>query len=114
MFKGRSKVLFLSSLITTLYVLYLMYYFGGAMDELSGMLATALVTPHMLMIGLGAVFSWVGFIFKKSWAALVAAILFCVGALLFLMYALFVVPSIILGFIGCAKQKKLNNVSTTV
>lgn len=119
MFRTRSKILFISSLIVTLYVIYLMVYFGSSMmssdgaSALGGVLATALVTPHMLLVGLGAVFSWVGFCFKKSWAALVAAILYCVGALLFLMYALFVVPSIILGFIGYAKQKKLNNSTTT-
>jgi hypothetical protein len=114
MFKSRSKVLFVSSLLISAYVIYLMYYFGSSMfvsdgtEALGGAIATALVTPHMLVLGLGAVFSWIGFFFKKSWAALVAAILYCAGAILFLMYALFVVPSIILGFIGYAKQKHIN------
>lgn len=114
MFKERSKVLFVASLLTTAYVIYLMIYFGSSFfsedgaEVIGGALATALVTPHMLMLGLGAVFSWIGFIFKKSWAALVAAILYCVGAMLFLMYAMFVIPSIILGFIGYSKQKKLS------
>lgn len=113
MFKERSKVLFFSSLITTAYVVYLMVHFGSSFfasnsaEVVGGALATALVTPHMLFIGLGVVFSWIGFLFKKSWAALVAAILYCVGAILFLMYALFVIPSILLGFVGYAKQKKL-------
>lgn len=115
MFKKRSKVLFVSSLIITIYVIYLMVHFGSSMfsndsaEAIGGAIATALVTPHMLFVGLGAVFSWIGFFFKKSWAALVASILYCVGAIMFLMYALFVVPSIILGFIGYSKQKKLNS-----
>lgn len=113
MFKERSKVLFVASLITTAYVIYLMSHFGSSMfvedtaEAIGGAIATAMVTPHMLFVGLGVVFSWVGFMFKKSWAALVAAILYCVGAILFLIYALFLVPSIILGFVGYAKQKKL-------
>lgn len=117
MFKERSKVLFVSSLITTAYVIYLMVHFGSSFfaedsaEVVGGALATALVTPHMFFLGLGVVFSWIGFFFKKSWAALVAAILYCVGAILFLMYALFVVPSIILGFVGYSKQKKLSKIN---
>lgn len=112
MFKERSKILFISSLLITSYVVYLMIHFGSSFfsddstEVIGGAIATALVTPHMLFLGLGAVFSWVGFFFKKSWAALVAAILYCVGAMLFLMYSMFVIPMIILGFIGYSKQKK--------
>ena len=74
--------------------------------NIGGAIATALVTPHMLVIGLGAMFSWLGFFSKKTWAALVGAILYCVGALLFILYTLYCVPLIILGFIGYLKQKK--------
>lgn len=113
MFKNRSKVLFICALISSLYVTYLMNYFGSSMgnmdsaEEISGAIATALVTPHMTIIGLGAIFSWLGFFLKKPWGALVGAILYCVGALIFMLYAVFCVPLIILGFIGYSKQKKL-------
>jgi len=113
MLKNRSKVLLISSVLATLYVIYLINYFGNSIgnldsgEELSGAIATALVTPHMTMIGIGAIFSWLGFFFKKSWAALVGAILYCVGALLFIMYIIFCIPLIILGFIGYANQKKI-------
>lgn len=115
MFKGRSKSLFVASLLTTMYVIYLMVYFGSSIfaqdsaEALGGALATALVAPHMFILGLGVVFGWVGFLARKSWAALVAAILYCVGGLLFFVYFMFVIPSIILGFIGYSKQKKINN-----
>lgn len=115
MFKGRSKALFVASLLTTIYVIYLMVYFSSSIfvedsaEALGGALATALVTPHMFILGLGVIFGWVGFFARKSWAALVAAILYCVGALLFVVYIMFVIPSIILGFIGYSKQKKLNS-----
>ena len=117
MFKGRSKALFVASLLTTVYVIYLIVHFGSsifvedAAEALGGALATALVTPHMFILGLGAIFGWVGFFVKKSWAALVAAILYSVGAFLFMLYIIYVVPSIVLGFIGYSKQKKLNSSS---
>ena len=113
MFKNRSKVLFVSSILVSCYVIYLIIYFGGTIsskdssEALGGALATALVSPHMFMLGLGAIFSWLGFFLKKSWAALVAEILYCVGAFLFLVYAIFVTPMIVLGFIGYSNQKKL-------
>ncbi len=114
MFKQRSKVLFIVSVLATLYTLYLMIYFSNSMlssdtsEALGGVLATALVTPHMLFVGLGAIFSWVGFGIKKSWAALVGAILYSVAAIIFLIYAVFCIPLIVLGFVGYAKQRKLN------
>lgn len=117
MFKGRSKALFVASLLTTMYVIYLIVHFGSSIfaqdsaEALGGALATALVAPHMFILGLGVIFGWVGFFDRKSWAALVAAILYCVGGLLFLVYFMFVIPSIILGFIGYSKQKKINNSS---
>lgn len=120
MFKGRSKALFVASLLTTIYVIYLIVHFGSSIfvedsaEALGGALATALVIPHIFMLGLGVIFGWVGFFAKKSWAALVAAILYCVGGLLFMLYIMFVIPSIILGFIGYSKQKKLNNSSDNV
>lgn len=113
MFKNRSKALFVCALLTSIYVIYLISYFGNSMgsldssEEIGGAIATALVTPHMAVMGIGAIFSWLGFFLRKSWAALVGAILYCLGALLFIMYILFCIPLIILGFIGYTKQKKL-------
>ncbi len=111
----RSKILFVANVLATLYVVYLMVYFGGSMAEaegaeaIGGAIATAMVTPHMIMFLIGAIFGWLGFFLKKSWGALVGAILYSVGTLLFLMYIMFGAPILILGFIGYAKQKKLNS-----
>lgn len=113
MFKGRSKVLFICGILATLYVIYLIAYFGGSIgdmssaEEVGGAIATAMVTPHMLFMGLGAIFNWLGFFMRKPWGALTAAILYCVGAILFLMYAPFCIPMIVLGFVGFVKQKKI-------
>ncbi len=110
----RSKILFTASALATLYSIYLLSYFvGGTMnaggaEAVGGAIATALVTPHMIMFLIGAIFGWIGFLAKKSWGALVAAILYSVGTLFFLMYAMFGVPILVLGFVGYSKQKKLN------
>lgn len=112
----RSKILFVASALATLYTIYLISYFGGATfnadgaEAIGGAIATTLVTPHMIMFLIGAVFGWIGFLTKKSWAALVGAILYSAGTLFFLMYAMFGVPILILGFVGYSKQKKLNKV----
>ena len=112
MFKNRSKVLFVGSLLATIYVIYLIIYFSGSMqsndtsEALGG--ATALVTPHMLMMGLGAIFSWVGFGLRKAGFALVGAILYSVAAIIFLVYAPICIPMIVLGFVGYAKQLKIS------
>ena len=115
MFKNRIKVLFVCALLATIYVIYLLCYFSGTISngstdaETAGsVIATALVTPHMIMTALGALFSWLGFFLRKSWAALVGAILYCVGLVLFFVYFMFSTPLIILGFIGYSKQKKIN------
>lgn len=120
MFKNRSKVLFVCAVLATIYVIYLICYFGGSMgnlnssEEIGGAIATALVTPHMTVVGIGAIFSWIGFIGRKSWGALVGAILYCVSALLFIIYAIYSIPLIILGFVGYSNQKKINKQSLTL
>lgn len=110
----RSKILLVANILATLYTVYLITYFGGGTlnadgaEAVGGAIATALVTPHMIMFLIGGIFGWLGFFIKKSWAALVAAILYSVGTLFFLMYAMFGIPILVFGFIGYSKQKKLN------
>lgn len=115
MFKTRSKVLFVTAILAALYAIYIISYFYGAnaesddlVEEAGAAIATALVMPHMVMMGLGAIFTWLGFFLKAPWGALVGAILFCVGTVCFPMYAMFSVPLLILGFIAFSKQKKIN------
>lgn len=116
MMKKRSLALIISTLLATAYSLYLFCYFIGATasaegaEAIGGAIATALVTPHAVMFLIGAIFGWLGIFLKASWAALVAAILYAVGMVLFLAYAMFGIPIMVVGFIGYAKQKKLNAV----
>lgn len=110
----RSKILCVSNALATAYVIYLIvYFFGGTMnacgtDAVGGAIATALVMPHMIMFLIGAIFGWLGFFIKKSWAVLTSAILYSAGTLLFLAYFMFGVPLLVLGFVGYSMQKKLN------
>lgn len=113
--KKRSKVLIIATVLATAYALYLFFYFvggtanaDGAGEAIGGAIATAMVTPHMVMFFLGAIFGWLGVFLCKPWAALVAAILYSVGTVLFLVYAMFGVPILILGFVGYSKQAKIN------
>ncbi len=112
--KKRSIMLAIVTLLATAYTVYLFCYFvGGTLstsgsEAIGGAIATALVLPHAVMFLIGAVFGWIGYLLKQSWAALVAAILYSVGTLFFLAYFMFGAPLLIMGFIGYANQKKLN------
>ena len=63
MFKFRSKVVFISAILGTLYALYLIIYFSGTINESQGAeqvgaaIATALVTPHMVLVAIAAIFN---------------------------------------------------------
>ena len=109
--KKRSIMLWVATVLATAYSINLICYFVGGTasssgtDALAGAIATTLVTPHMIMFLIGAVFGWIGLLAKKAWSALVAAILYSVGTVLFLAYAMFGAPILILGFIGYANQR---------
>ena len=114
--KKRSITLIIATILATAYSIYLVLYFGigiassdSASEAVGSMIASALVTPHMIMFLVGAVFGWVGVFFRKAWGALTAAILYSVGTVLFMIYAMFGIPISILGFIGYALQNKINH-----
>lgn len=105
----RSFCQFLSAAILIAYTIFIVQYFfdiivnqtgESTINAISGALATMLVTPHMLLCAIASVFSAAGFIANSRGFALTAAILECVAAVVFLMYAPFLIPSIVLGFIG--------------
>lgn len=118
MFKNRSKILFISGILGAAYTIYLISYFSGgisgAKDTAEGIgasIATALVTPHMILVAVAAIFNWVAFFTNKVWAAITAGILYTVGGIVFILYILFVVPMIVLSFVGAAKVKKMNQLN---
>ncbi|WP_291583458.1 hypothetical protein [Clostridium sp. UBA6640] len=79
-------------------------------------MATALVTPHMVLVVLATIFNWVGYFSNKRGFTLTGGILYSVGGVIFIIYIIFVIPSIILSFVGYAKLKdiiKINNAGKT-
>lgn len=118
MFEGRSKAAFVAALLGLAYSIYSVVYWAGVAgasvtaqdtaEAIGAGLATALVFPHMLVTILATIFAVIGFFVRKTGLILTGAILFSVAALLFLVYAVFLIPSIVLGFVGYSKQKKIN------
>ena len=110
--KEKSKALIFSAILGVAYSIYLIVYFSGAMsgsgaEALGGAIATALVTPHMICVVLAAIFNTIGALANKSGFALTGAILYCVGGVLFIAYIFFVIPMIVLSFVGYSKVKKI-------
>lgn len=113
--KQKNIPLWISTILATAYAIYLIAYFygvnanaDGAIEQIGGALATALVTPHIVMIAMGVIFSWLGIFLRASWSALVAAILYAVASVIFMVYIMFAAPIMIIAFVGYAKQKKIN------
>ncbi len=109
----RSKLLLVSGVIGTLYLIYLIVYFSGTLSSASGGaetlgagIATALVAPHMVCVGVAVIFNWLGWALKARWAALVAGILFAVSIVCMFLYAVFVIVEMILCFVAFAKMKQ--------
>ena len=80
--KTRSKILGIATTLATAYTIYLIYYFIGGTAQASG---------------------------TEALAGAIATALVLPHMLLFLIGAVFGIPILIFGFIGYAKQKKINN-----
>ncbi|HCX65641.1 MAG TPA: hypothetical protein DHN33_10585 [Eubacteriaceae bacterium] len=109
----KSKLLVVSSALGILYSMYIFAHFTGALSTagsdselIGGAIATALVTPHIVLVVLAAIFNVLSAFQSKRGFALTSAILYVVGAIVFIPYAVFVIPMAILTFIGYAKLKK--------
>lgn len=119
MFSRRSKASFWATLIAVAYGIYAIFYWVGTNassegdeEAIGSAIATVLVLPHLLVTWLGIIFGMFGFFARKTGFQLTAAILYAVAAALFFIYAIFLVPSIVLGFIGYSVQKKINKSSS--
>ncbi len=118
MFNKRSVVSFIATILALAYGIYLISYFAGANaasasdgEAVGKTIATALVLPHLIITWIGVIFGVLGFFLRKSGFLLTAAILYASAALFFLLYGAFLVPSIVLGFVGYSSQRKLNRSS---
>lgn len=109
----KSKTLMISGILGLIYAIFLISNFGGAVfgassdaEAVGGAIATALVTPHMICVVLAVIFNIIGAFYNKSGFALTGGILYAVGGVLFLLYMPFVIPMIVLSFVGYSKLKK--------
>ena len=113
-FKNHSKMVLVSTILVSLYAIYLMSYFYGGVansngdEQAAGAIATALVTPHMILIVLGVVFSVVALFANKNWAAITSCVLVFVSTLLMPLYFMFTIPLGIIGIIAIVCLNKLN------
>lgn len=111
----KSKCLIISAILGIIYSIYLLSYFGSVLtngqgaEAVGGAIATAMVTPHMICVVLAAIFNLVGALMNKAGFALTAGILYSVAGVLFLPYIFFVIPMIVLSFVGFSSVKKIKN-----
>jgi ABC-type antimicrobial peptide transport system permease subunit len=115
MLKNRSILTLISLVLAIAYAIYVSTYFAGINAEtasdseaISAGIATLLVLPSVFVLGIGVILGLIGFFIRSTGLQLTAAILYSVAAVLFLLYAFFLVPSIVLGFMGWNQQKKIN------
>lgn len=111
--KPKKSVLALISLILAwLYAIYLISHFSGAVTTTEGAeqagaaLATALVTPHIVCVFIGAIFNTLGYFMNRHSFVLVGAILYSVAIALFPLYAFFILVQMVLSYVAFAKMKK--------
>lgn len=113
--KKRSKLALISWVLSLLYLVYLISYFAGGMGSTSGSeqagaaIATALIFPHMLVVGIGLIFNILGYFLNNRAFVLVGAILYSVSILLFMLYFMFVIVQMILSYVAFAKMKKTSD-----
>ena len=113
----RSKCLLISAIIGSLYLIFIMSCIYGTMaeatdaaEQLGVGIGAMLIAPHIFLLGLAVLFNWI-FAVNARWAALTGGILYSVSTLVFIMYFIFEVPSIVLSFVGFAKLKDLPRLS---
>ena len=114
--KNKNKLLLVALVLSALYMAYsAWYWFGGgaaasvgsdSASQAGGVIAAALVTPHLLLAFLGFIFNILGFALNKTGFALTAGILYAVSMVLFPMYFFFVLIQMILCFVAFSKMRK--------
>ena len=113
--KKKSVLLLISAILGVLYAIFIVTYFAGvgsgadgAAEAIGAGIATMLVMPHMICAVLAAIFNVLGWGMSSRGFSLTGAILYAVAAVLFPVYAMFVLIQMILSFVGFARLKKLN------
>lgn len=114
MFKNRSKVVFSSLVVGVLYLIYIVSFFTNGITSsdstkaIASGIAAILIFPHMILLVFAIIFNLIGFISNRKWCVITGLALYGVSALLFILYAIFLIPSIVLSAIGIDKVTKIN------
>jgi len=107
--------MFTSAILGSLYLIYIVYYFFNEVgttqgaEQMGAALATTVVLPHIVLLALAVIMNWVGFFMNVKWGAISAGVLYSVSGVIFLLYIIFVIPMIILSFVGVSKIGKIKN-----
>lgn len=118
--KKHSEWLLAAGVAATIYLLYLCIYYARLVLSSSGVARETAVTllifiaPHIIITAIGAVFNWFAFATNVRALAFSSGILYiigCIAGILYLPANLFIIPSIILSFIGFIKLKEINNMN---
>lgn len=117
----RSKSLLISLVFGGLYSLYLVFYFFNKIanattlsEALGANIEATLITPHMIFMVLGFICNVLAYGKNKSGYALLSCMLYACSALLFLLYAPFVVIEIIFSLIGYCHIKCIHTGDETL
>ena len=115
MFNRRSPLVLISSVLGLVYASVVLDYLMNApssalyTDFLRGTgLAMVFAWPHVLTAAVGSILGLVGFFRRSTQQIFASSVLFSAAAAVYLVWAVFLVPSIILGFLGNSSQKKIN------
>lgn len=137
----RSKTLFVSNILGTVYSIYLLITIGGAIVELGGieyvkaltysfeflfsiigMESATLNLAYAILVGLcihivgfllGAVLGWFAWFAKKSKLAKFSAVLYLIATIGCVFFFIASLPITIFGFVGAKKQKKIQSANLT-
>ena len=132
----RSKTFLAANILSTIYVVFLVWAFGsiiinlavtdladavGAtfafLVELAGnvsdveaflVIVFGLFCIHVAFLLLGFLFGWIGYAAKSSVLAKLAAVCYLLATIVFPVSFFIGLPMIIVGFIGGSKQKAIN------
>jgi hypothetical protein len=115
----RSKLLLIGGIIGLAYFIYIISYIintansigtgdtvESAAQALGTGLAMAMITPHTIIVGFAVLFNCLSWALNKGGFALTGGILYCIAGFFMFVYIPFVLPSLILSFIGYAKLHK--------
>ncbi len=109
--KKKSRLLLASAIIGSIYLVFLLFYFGSFIFSsnpflaLGASMAIQIVMPHMICAVAALIFNWIGWAKNVRWAALTAAILYAISIVMMITYFFGVILEMIFCFIAFARMK---------